>query len=41
MQSTVKRKQTIKRSQEKLDNLFAEKKTELKAMTSRMNNGEE
>ena len=32
---------TIRRSQEKLENPFAETKAELKALNSRMNNAEE
>ena len=33
--------ETIRRSQDKLENSFAETKAELKAMNSRMNNAEE
>ena len=33
--------ETIRRSQEKLENSFAEMKAELKALNSRMNNAEE
>ena len=38
---TVKRNETIRRSQEKLETSFAKTKAELKAMNSRMNNAEE
>ena len=36
-----KEPETIRRSQEKLEDSFAETKAELKAMNSRMNNAEE
>ena len=42
MQVTIKKEiGTIRRSQEKLENSFADTKAELKAMNTRMNNAEE
>ena len=41
MQCYKKELETIRRSQEKLENLFEEMKAELKAKNSRMNNAEE
>ena len=42
MQIIVKKElETIRRSQEKLENSFEETKAELKVMNSRMNNAEE
>ena len=42
MQMTVKKEiETKRRSQEELENSFADTKAELKAMNSRMNNAEE
>ena len=42
MQMTVKKEiETIRRSQEELENSFADTKAELKAMNRRMNNAEE
>ena len=42
MQVTIKKEiRTIRRSQEKLENSFADTKAELKAMNTRMNNAEE
>ena len=42
MEITLKNElETVRRSQEKLENSFAEMKAELKALNSRMNNAEE